>query len=68
MDMSKDPKSSTGDDLDMTSPYGPQHGHIDDASGGADSSPLESMSSDERAAALREAAAGKPPVELPGKG
>lgn len=34
-----------------TSPYGPQHGRVDEAAGGADSSPHETESSDERKAA-----------------
>lgn len=55
----KDKADKTADTpLDDASPYGPQHGHIDDAAGGADSSPLESMSSDERAEALRRARQG----------
>ncbi len=36
-----------------SSPYGPHPGHVDDASGGADSSPFETMSSDERDALLK---------------
>ena len=43
-----------------SSPYGPQHGHVDDAAGGADSSPFEDVPSGER----QEAAAAK---ERPGK-
>lgn len=46
------------DDIQDTadaSPYGPQHGHIDEAAGGADSSPFESMSSEERSEVLRRA-------------
>ena len=51
--------NSTDTHSDDASPYGPQHGHIDDAAGGADSSPLEAMSSDERAEALRRARQGR---------
>lgn len=36
------------------SPYGPHAKGIDESSGGADSSPFENLSSDERAAALAE--------------
>jgi hypothetical protein len=39
-------KSDTGHTL--STPYGPHPGHVDDASGGAESSPFETMSSDER--------------------
>jgi len=67
--MSKDKESRDGgDSLDATSPYGPQHGRVDDASGGADSSPFEAMSSDERAAALRKATARQSDAELGGEG
>ncbi len=38
-----------------STPYGPHHGHVDDAAGGADSSPLDNLSSDERRAAAEEA-------------
>jgi len=58
-DMSEQPERRTDDTQGGTSPYGPQHGRVDDASGGADSSPFEAMSSDERAAALRQGAAGR---------
>ena len=54
----KDDANESTDGLEDTadaSPYGPQHGHLDDAAGGADSSPFETMSADERAAALRQA-------------
>jgi hypothetical protein len=51
--------------LSDASPYGPQHGHIDEASGGADSSPFESMSSDERADALRRARQGQGEAPAP---
>jgi hypothetical protein len=37
----------------LSSPYGPHPDHADDASGGADSSPFETMSSDERAELLK---------------
>jgi hypothetical protein len=36
----------------LSSPYGPQPETVDEASGGADSSPFETMSSEERHAAL----------------
>lgn len=50
--MTADPNSD--DDLKSTpaSPYGPHPEGIDESSGGADSSPFENLSSDERAAAL----------------
>jgi hypothetical protein len=35
----------------LSSPYGPQHGHVDEAAGGADSSPLEDVPSGQKAAA-----------------
>jgi hypothetical protein len=31
-----------------SSPYGPQHGHVDQAAGGADSSPFEDVPSGEK--------------------
>lgn len=54
--------SKRKDDFDRdtkpsASPYGPQPDGLDDAAGGADSSPYENMSSDERA----KAAEGKKP-------
>jgi hypothetical protein len=50
----KDPKR---DDADRTlaSPYGPQYGHVDEAAGGADSSPYETEPSGEKGAAAEEA-------------
>jgi len=36
------------DRSDPSSPYGPHPSHVDEASGGADSSPFETLSSDER--------------------
>ncbi len=39
----------------LNTPYGPHHGHVDDAAGGADSSPLDDLSSDERQAIADEA-------------
>lgn len=59
---------SDKDDIQDTadaSPYGPQHGHIDDAAGGADSSPFESMSSEERSEALRKARQGRGELPAP---
>jgi hypothetical protein len=32
----------------LSSPYGPHTDHVDEASGGADSSPYETLSGDER--------------------
>ena len=52
-------------DTTDASPYGPQHGHIDDAAGGADSSPFESMSAEERSEALRRARQGQGEVPAP---
>jgi hypothetical protein len=54
--MATDPKRK--DDLDRetkppASPYGPQPDGPDDAAGGADSSPFDNMSSDERAELLK---------------
>ena len=43
------------DDRQLSSPYGPQPDGVDDASGGADSSPFEADSSEERAAKLKRA-------------
>ena len=37
----KKPEQTPGRDKDLNSPYGPQHGHVDEAAGGADSSPDE---------------------------
>ncbi len=50
----------------VSSPYGPQHGHVDDAAGGADSSPFEDVPSGEKKEAAAEeerpgAAAAPPP-------
>ena len=39
---------------DLSSPYGPQNAGEDAASGGADSSPLENLPSDERTQAMKE--------------
>ena len=52
------PDTPRKDDLDRTtkppaSPYGPQPDGPDEAAGGADSSPFDNMSSDERAELLR---------------
>jgi len=48
-----DPDESEDDARPLSTPYGPHSGHIDDASGGADSSPFENLSSEERAELLR---------------
>jgi hypothetical protein len=48
----------------LSSPYGPHPGHVDDASGGADSSPFETLSSDERAERLAKDRT-EPPEEDP---
>jgi hypothetical protein len=40
----------------MNTPYGPQHGHIDEAAGGADSSPHETEPAGERLDAARDPA------------
>jgi hypothetical protein len=32
----------------LSSPYGPHHGHVDQAAGGADSSPFEDVPTGER--------------------
>ena len=61
--------SKRKDDFDRdtkppASPYGPQPDGPDDAAGGADSSPFENMSSDERAELLR----GKKPEGGPADG
>ena len=59
--MIDEPDDSTDDIQDTAdaSPYGPQHGRIDDAAGGADSSPFETMSAEERSEALRKARGGQ---------
>lgn len=36
------------DDHTLASPYGPQYGHVDEAAGGADSSPFETIQSGEK--------------------
>ena len=41
-------RDQTAEELPPSSPYGPHPGHVDEASGGADSSPHETLSSDER--------------------
>ena len=48
--MPTDPKPAPErrDDRPLSSPYGPQHGHVDEAAGGADSSPLETVPPGER--------------------
>jgi hypothetical protein len=48
--MPTDPKSAPErrDDRPLSSPYGPQRGHVDEAAGGADSSPLETEPPGER--------------------
>lgn len=43
-----DGADSPRDDAPKSSPYGPQPDNIDQSSGGADSSPFETLSSDER--------------------
>jgi hypothetical protein len=43
-----DPKRTDDDDRTPSSPYGPQPDGVDEASGGADSSPYENASSDAR--------------------
>lgn len=44
-----DPDRSTAPHRDTSdSPYGPHRGHVDEASGGADSSPFDNLPSDER--------------------
>ncbi|HEY1377704.1 MAG TPA: hypothetical protein VGF55_12970 [Gemmataceae bacterium] len=53
-----------------SSPYGPQHGHVDEAAGGADSSPLEDVPSGEKKEAAVEeerpsAASAPPPPRRP---
>ncbi len=49
----KDRPPASRDDRQPSSPYGPQPDGVDRASGGADSSPFETDSSDERAEKLR---------------
>jgi hypothetical protein len=54
-----DPKQpeSTPDrdkDRDAASPSGPQHGHVDEAAGGADSSPEETAPAGEKEEAARQ--------------
>ena len=41
------------EDRPNTSPYGPQHGHVDQAAGGADSSPFEDVPSGEQKEAAK---------------
>ena len=42
----------SADGLRVTNPHGPHHGHVDAVAGGADSSPWDAMSSEERHALL----------------
>ena len=51
-----------------SSPYGPQHGHVDEAAGGADSSPLEDVPSGEKRQAAKEEErhGGHPAADQPG--
>ncbi len=67
-DQKKDVKPD--DRLPNASPYGPWPDGVDEASGGADSSPLETMSSDERIELARKKAksqglTGDPPPSHP---
>jgi len=41
-------------DDELTSPYGPQHGRVDEAAGGADSSPLDNVATGEQKEEARE--------------
>ena len=49
------------EDRPPSSPYGPQRGHVDEAAGGADSSPLENIPSGDQAAQAKE----RPPSKNP---
>jgi hypothetical protein len=53
----KQPEQTPGRDKDLNSPYGPQHGRVDEAAGGADSSPNEVNTPEKEAGA-----AWQPPV------
>jgi hypothetical protein len=48
---SQKPDENPAEESGLTTPYGAQHGHTDRAAGGADSSPQEALSSEEREAA-----------------
>jgi hypothetical protein len=60
--MPTDPTDRRADDR-PSSPYGPQHGHVDNAAGGADSSPLENVPSGDQAAQSQERPPNKNPNE-----
>jgi hypothetical protein len=53
MNPDEEDREETQDSPPLSTPYGPHPGHIDDASGGADSSPFENLSSEERVERLR---------------
>lgn len=56
-------RRESDDQRTLSSPYGPHPDHrVDEAAGGADSSPAETLSSDEREARHR---SGPPPAETP---
>ena len=54
--MSTDPRPTPDrpEDKPPTSPYGPYRGHVDEAAGGADSSPFEDVPSGEKEEAATE--------------
>jgi hypothetical protein len=60
--MPTDPSDRRPDD-GPSSPYGPQHGHVDEAAGGADSSPLENVPSGDQVAPAKE----RPPNKNPNR-
>jgi hypothetical protein len=52
----------------VNTPYGPQHGHVDEAAGGADSSPYETDPTGERRDAARDPAKKAPGANEPPRG
>jgi hypothetical protein len=67
----RDPRpADAGDTAPLSSPYGPQPKGVDEAAGGADSSPLETEPTGEQReqTAARETAMGRPPASGPAHG
>jgi hypothetical protein len=61
-------KTPPADDTEprVTTPYGPHHGHVDEAAGGADSSPFDTEPSDHQLDEARKPIhEGKPGVSDP---
>ena len=64
----KAPEHEDEDDGSLRTPYGPQYGKVDEAAGGADSSPFDNMSSDERQAVLEKGRRNPPDACGPANG